>query len=147
MNSRTAIIVAASLLAIVAAAVFFDFYSRTEYTCLECRATLTKRQICGLPFQRISHNSYSTSFLAGTSMHQHVWRWCGTRYARSLFTQTRACGRRHPIWDLPVTVQAKYSQIVPASELDETLQAIDSPDREKAEAVVTKVFERVLDSR
>ena len=147
MRSWKAITILATLLAIVAVASFFDVYSTTNYTCLECRAELTQRRICGVPFRRVSHHSYSTTFLAGNPSHEHLWRWSGTRHAHSLFTQSLACGRRHPIWSLPVIIQAEYSKLVPASELEETLQAIDAPDREKAEAAVSKAFERVLDSR
>ena len=147
MRSRKAIVIVASLIASVAAACFFDVYSTTAYSCLECRATLTKRRICGIPFQWAEPNSYSQAVLSNNPAHQHQWRWCGTTLSYSLTSFARGCGRQHPIWQLPVPVQAEYSHLVPASELRETLDAIDSPNRKVAEATVNKVYERVLDSR
>ena len=146
MRRRKIIIIVSALLAI-AAACFFDVYRTTVYSCLECRATLTKSRICVITFQHTANDSYSKSFLAGFPSHQHQWCWCGSEQSYSLSSVTYAWGPRHPIWGLPVSVQAEYSQLVPASELQQTLQAIDSPDRNTAEARVNKVYERVSDSR
>jgi hypothetical protein len=145
--SRKSIVIAASLLVIVAAACFFDVYIFTLYSCLECRATLTKCRIYGIPFQQVSFDSYSTSVLQHDPSHVHQWRPCGCDHRYSLFTITYACGRPHPIWHLTVPIQARYSQLVPASELHDTLREIDSPDRKTAEAAVVRVYERVADSQ
>jgi hypothetical protein len=148
MSKRKVIVIVALLLGIVAAASFFNVYSTTAYSCLECRATLTKRRICGVPFQWAEQNSYSQAVISSSpAAHQHQWRWCGTTLSYSLTSFARSCGRQHSIWHLPIPIQAEYSHLVPASELHEMLQAIDSPDRKVAEATVNRVYERVLDSR
>jgi hypothetical protein len=147
MSSRTAIITAAALLAMLVATLFLDVYSTTEFTCLECRANLTKKRIYGVPISRITRHPYTTTYLASEPNHKHSWCWCGTRHSWSLLRVTRACGRRHPIWSLPIDIQAEYSRLVPASEMDATLRDIDSSDREKANAAADRAFERVINSR
>jgi len=147
VHSRKAIGIVTLLIAILAAGCFFDVYSITRYTCLECRATLTKRRILGIPIQNITQDSYSDSILAQNPSHEHQWRWCGSEHSHSLATVTFSCGRQHPIWQLPVPIQARYSQLVSAAELHAALRAIDSPDRKAAEAEVNRVYEQVLDSR
>jgi len=147
MCSRKATLSVVFLVAIIAAACYFDVYSFTQYSCLECRATLTKRRICGISFQRVAQDPYSTAVLTRNPSHQHQWCWCGSQRSYSLVTVTYSCGHQHPIWELSVSVQAQYSRLAPASELQEALRAIDSPDRKTAEVAVNQVYERVLDSR
>ena len=138
------IAIIASLVLILAAT-----YERGEssYTCLECRATQTKSRIFGMRSEKITTNSYSESVAAHDSSHQHQWRWCGSAHTTSLFSEMHACGRQHPIWQLPVPIQERYSKLVSESELHDALKAIDSPNRETAESAVNRVYERVLDSQ
>jgi hypothetical protein len=60
---------------------------------------------------------------------------------------TFACGRRSPIWGLPVEVQAEYARLVPPAEFHDALRAIDTADRKNEEEVVRRVYEKVLESR
>lgn len=143
MRSLRILVRAALLLAIIVAAGFFEFYSFTQHTCLECRATRTERRILGIPFRHITYDAYSTSVIAHDPSHQHHWKWWGSIHTMNSFV----CGRQHPIWQIPISVQAKYSQLVPASELRLALEAIDSPDRKTADAAINRVYERVTDSQ
>lgn len=145
MRSRTIIILV--FLGMVIAIACFGVYTTTQYSCLECRATLQKRWVLGVPFQWITQNSYSETVLAHDSAHQHQWRWCGSDISSSLMMFARSWGKQHPIWMLPVSVQAEYARLVSPSELHKTLQKIDSTDRAAAEATVWHVYEMVLDSR
>jgi hypothetical protein len=150
MRNPKMIVVAIVALVFIVAAHFFEI-SDTQYSCLECRATLTKQKIGGIHFQHVSQHvsldSYSTSFLAHDPTHQHHWRWCGSTHSRSLTSESCARGRRHPIWMIPVSVQSEYSLLVPSSELHRSLQAIDSPDRKTADAAAKQVWECVLESQ
>lgn len=147
MRFRKAVIILASLASIAAAGWFFGGRSITRYTCLECRAVLTKCRVCGFPFQDVTPNSYSESVLAHNSSHQHQWRWSGSEKTYTLFSAARGCGQQHPIWQLPVSVQERYSHLVSEAELQGTLKAIDSSDRETAESIIQKIHERVLESQ
>jgi hypothetical protein len=146
MHDQKTIAIVVLLLASIAAASIFDVYSFTQYSCLECRATLTKRRICGVPIQRVSYDAYSTEVLARDPSHQHQWRWCGSIHSDSLVSDTFSCGRQHPIWQLPISVHAKYAQLVPPAELHQALQAIESADRKTGQAAVKRVWEQVLNS-
>lgn len=146
MRSRRTIITI-SVLGIIAAIAVFGFYTTTQYSCLECRATLENRWVLGVPSHWVTQNSYSEHVLSQNSAHQHQWRWCGTDLSYSLTSFIRACGRRHPIWQLPVSVQADYARLVSPGELHKTLQTIDSADGATAEATVQRVYETVLNSR
>jgi hypothetical protein len=75
--NRLPFIMVASLFTVVVAAAIFNVYSTTEYTCLECRATLSERHVCGIPLSRISRHPYTTAYLAANPAHLHSWRWCG----------------------------------------------------------------------
>ena len=121
-------------------------HGESRYTCLECRATQTKSRICGIRSESISTNSYSESIVAHDPSHQHQWRWSGSAHTSSLFSEMHACGRQHPIWQLPVSIQERYSHLVSESEMTDALKAIDSANRDAAESAVKQVYERVLDS-
>jgi hypothetical protein len=144
MRFCKAIAIVGSLALLVAAT-----YERSDssYTCLGCRATQTKSRIFGIRSEKITTNSYSESVVAHDPSHQHQWRWCGSAHTASLFSEMHACGRQHPIWQLPVSIQERYSKLVSESELHDALKAIDSPSRETAESAVNRVYERVLDSQ
>lgn len=144
MSRRKAIKIAAALFVIVAAVCYFFVYTTREYTCLECRATLEKRRVCGIPFQWVVQNSYSQSVQSRKPSHQHQWCWSGSTSIYSLTSFVFGCGRRHAIWWLPVRVQAEYSRLVSESELHDTLQAIDSSDGKIGREIVNKVYERVF---
>jgi len=58
-----------------------------------------------------------------------------------------ACGRQHPIWRLPISVQAEYSHLVSPTALTRSLEIIDSKDQKAADAEVDRVYEQVLDSQ
>ncbi|MHA3775705.1 hypothetical protein ACXR0O_29675 [Verrucomicrobiota bacterium sgz303538] len=146
MRIRTAIILCAAL-AIIGLASFFDIYAYSADTCLECRATREKRWICGIPLQWIAPNSYSRAVLASEPRHQHQWRYCGSRHSYSLVSVSYACGRQHPIWLLPVEVQAEYARLVSPAELHDALHAIDIADPRAADEAVNHIYEKVLDSR
>lgn len=146
MRSRRTI-TAIIFLPVALAVAYTGTYTTTQYTCLECRATLEKRWVLGIPFQWVTQNSYSTKVLAHNPRHQHHWCWCGTDLSYCHTSFVRACGRQHPIWQIPVSVQADYARIVSPTELHKTLQTIDSTDRAAAEAAVQHVYETVLDSR
>jgi hypothetical protein len=134
-----------SVLALIVAATYSR--SETSYTCLDCRATLTKRRICGIPSEEITPNKYSEFVLAHNSSHQHKWCWCGSEHTYTLSSVSFGCGRQHPIWQLPVSIQERYSQLVSESELHDTLRVIDSSNREAAESAVNQAYERVLDAQ
>lgn len=125
----------------------FARYDSTRFTCLECRATLENRSIVGIPIQWICQNSYSTLVLADNDSHMHEWRWCGTNITYSLSSYTRGSGRQHPIWKLPIKIQAEYAGLVPASELKASLEEIDSEDDDVAEIAVQEIYETVLNAR
>ena len=147
MRIRKATAVVVSLLVIlVAAACFFDVYITTAYSCLECRARRDVRRICGISFASISYDSDSAAMFARAPSHQHQWRWCGSTTKYSLLSEVHACGRGHPIWMLQASFQNRYAQLVSASEFQNALQAIDSPDTRTATAAVIRIGERVIES-
>ncbi len=144
---RKKIVTAVILLGAVIAVACFSSYNTAQYSCLECRATLEKCCFFGIPFHSVTHNAYSQAILSHAPAHQHQWRWCGTKLSYSLVSVTRGCGKRHPIWRLPVSVQADYARLVSPTDLHKTLQRIDSTDCTVAEAEVQHVYATVLNSR
>ena len=126
---------------------FFDYFSETKYSCLECRTELSKRHVFGIPMNRMTTNAYSEEYLIAHRSHQHRWCWSGSTISNSFFTTARGHGRRHPIWSLPPELQAKYATLVSPSELNDSLQIIDSEDRKAAEQRVNHMIENVLDAR
>jgi hypothetical protein len=128
-------------------ACFFPSYSVTKYTCLECRATLAKRWIYGLLWEHISYDADSRLLLARAPLHQHQWCWCGSKQSYSFGGETIACGRSHPVWNLPVSIQAKYAGMVPPVEFRKVLEAVDSPDRETTNAAIERVCARVNEDK
>src|SRR5436309_15231029 len=89
-------------------------HTSTARTCLECRATLRERRVFGIPVDSIEQNAYSASVLAQEPNHIHHWRWCGSKHSHTFIGgEGLGCGRRHPIWGLPVQVQAEYAHLVP----------------------------------
>lgn len=116
----------------------------TRDTCLACRATKETRWILGVSRSRIVHNSYSSEVRAKHPTHQHQWRTCGSTLGYSLAGKRYACGRPHPIWQLPVEVHARYAGLVSSEELQATLNSIDSDATAVADEAVQKVFEKVL---
>ena len=143
--SKKAIIIGS--LALLAVASIVTTTSFTQYTCLQCRATLFKRQILSIPFEYISKNQYSDLFQKDNPSHHHKWCWWGSVHSGSLISYSMACGRQHPIWRLPISVQAEYSHLVSPTALTRSLEIIDSKDQKAADAEVDRVYEQVLDSQ
>jgi hypothetical protein len=143
---RRNLIILLSVLGLVGLLTSFGVYSKTQFSCLECRATLERGWIVGIPFQSIVPNFYSQSILSHDPAHQHRWRWCGSTQSYTWISTVYSCGRSHPIWQLPISIQEDYAHLVPANELENTLKAIDSRDREIAEATVKHVYTTVFNS-
>lgn len=131
--------------AILTAACFVT-YSTTQYTCLECRALRTTRGLNHLSFSSFSLSDYSQAYLASHPTHLHHWCWCGSTQTYSLTSTTWACGKQHPIWSLPVDVQARFATMVSPEEFQRQLNAIDSADRNVGSAAAEKIFTQVLDA-
>ncbi|CAN5803309.1 hypothetical protein BH09VER1_BH09VER1_49600 [soil metagenome] len=123
---------------------YFFSYSVTQYTSLECRALQTQRRICEVPLIGVALNDYSRSYLAKHPAHEHHWCWCGSTQTYALTSMTMACGKSHPIWRVPVDVQASYAKMVSPEVLQRQLAVIDSRDRKTGEAAAENLFEEVL---
>lgn len=147
IRSRRTTICLVVLLVGVAAS-FSDYYRVARYTCMECRATLTDQHIFGLHLPWISHTADSRALLARYPGHEHHWCYGGSRQSYSLTAVCLACGRAHPIWRLPIDVQARYARLVPPAELQQTLQDLDTAaDRPTAAAITERIYKRVEGAR
>ena len=102
-----------------------------------------KQRICGFSFESIKNDEFSAQLLGSAPMHQHEWRYCGSTHTTSLLAFAYACGLRHPIWDIPPEAQLRYKELVPDAQYEETLSAIDSPDRNTAEAAAARMLSAV----
>src|SRR5215207_1921955 len=119
---------------------------QTTYTCLHCRATLHKRTILGFDRSRIDHPPRFNAYPRPAADHSHHWCDSHATFTHSFFATTYACGRPHPIWNVPVRVQDRFAETVPEGELAATLRDIDSPDQAIAEAAVYRMMEATRDN-
>ena len=120
--------------------------SHTASTCLHCRATLNLRTVGGFPSEHIEHNSYSRAYLKRDPAHQHHWCKLGCTESDTLLSKGFACGRGHPIWQVPVAAHARYAETVSPAELQAALQTIDSKDKAAVDAMVRRIFEHYIES-
>jgi len=145
-NRKIAVVTLCVILATVFAVACIEYYSLTRYTCLHCRATLTKERIMMIPFERITHDDSAISLQNRAPSHQHQWRWHGSEQTWSTMAFTRACGRQHPICTFIPSLQAQYAGMVSPAEYADTLKKIDSADREAANQLISQAEERVMDT-
>lgn len=121
--------------------------SKKESTCLFCRATLVEGRRFHIPYRKVRMSTYSDLVLSKSPDHEHAWRWSGSTKSWSFVSVALGCGRRHPIWGLPVEVQSMYAVIFGETALKEALLKIDSGDQTLAQDTIEALYEKVLDSR
>lgn len=136
-----------ALLAVYLLLSIFNIYSITEYTCLECRSAFHKKSLFGFTIESIEPSDYSRKVFLNNPAHQHHWSWAGWTHEYSLTSVTYACGRRHPIFSLPILLQSDYASRVKPEEMKHDLELIDSKDRNIAEATVDRIVTTTLNSR
>nr|ACO70941.1 hypothetical protein [uncultured Verrucomicrobiota bacterium] len=117
-------------------------HSETSYTCLQCRAERTVETRWGFKSEKITDNSVTPELLANYPIHQHQWCWCGSTHTQTILGKIYACGKRHPIWDIPPSFHAQFARKATLEELQTTLDAIDSKDRNRVESSIKTVWER-----
>jgi len=94
---------------------FVTVYESMHYTCIHCRAHKHSRWLLGLRWSTVNDTTFTTWYLSHYPVHDHVWAWSGCTEGSSIYGVTTyfACGRRHPVHELPPSWELKLAEHAP----------------------------------
>ena len=116
-------------------------YEPTHYTCLHCRAHKHDRWLLGIRWSSASDTAFTPWYQAHYPAHEHVWVWTGGTTGSSIFGTTTyfACGRRHPVHELPPSWALTLAESAP-EQFAAFYRGITSPDKKEQERAAAEAL-------
>lgn len=121
---------------------FFDVTvdKRTIYTCLLCRAERTCHRTLGTPWMAEHDTALTAWYASRQGPHEHRWTRCSCTRGSNLFGRPTswACGRNHPIAELPPEAELAFAEKADAAQWKAFLDGVLSADRKDQERAVNE---------